>query len=78
MNCMMQLISPSKSLRSVLRMSGFFLRIDISEMIERAVVQFSFISIQLEKCGPNEPMVEALQTVRERGIVDEFVERIPE
>lgn len=32
-------------------------------MIERAVVQFSFISIQLDKCGRNEPMMEALLTV---------------
>ena len=34
-------------------------KIDISEMLERAVVQFSFIAIQLEKCPTNE----SLQTV---------------
>jgi hypothetical protein len=39
-------------------------RIDINEMIERAVVQFSFISIQLDKCGDqNEPTVESLKSV---------------
>jgi hypothetical protein len=38
-------------------------KIDIHEMIERAVVQFSFISIQLDKCGQNEPMVEGLKAV---------------
>ncbi|CAF4174023.1 unnamed protein product, partial [Rotaria sp. Silwood2] len=38
-------------------------KIDISEMIERAVVQFSFISVQLDKCGQNEPTVESLQLV---------------
>ncbi|CAF1098173.1 unnamed protein product [Adineta ricciae] len=40
-------------------------KIEISEMIERAVVQFSFISIQLEKCGENEPVVESLKTTIE-------------
>jgi hypothetical protein len=39
-------------------------RIDINEMIERAVVQFSFISIQLDKCGQNEPTVESLKSVK--------------
>ncbi|CAF5025612.1 unnamed protein product, partial [Rotaria magnacalcarata] len=38
-------------------------KIDIGEMIERAVVQFSFISIQLEKCNKNEPTVESLKLV---------------
>lgn len=33
-------------------------------MIERAVVQFSFISIQLDKCGQNEPTMESLKSVR--------------
>ncbi|CAF4833392.1 unnamed protein product, partial [Rotaria sp. Silwood1] len=40
-------------------------KIDISEMIERAVVQFSFISIQLDKCGQNESHVESLKLVIE-------------
>jgi hypothetical protein len=35
-------------------------------MIERAVVQFSFISIQLDKCGQNEPMVEGLRNVKKK------------
>lgn len=42
----------------------FYIRIDMNEMIERAVVQFSFISIQLEKCGENEPAMESLKLVR--------------
>lgn len=33
-------------------------------MIERAVVQFSFISIQLDKCGQNEPTIESLKSVK--------------
>jgi hypothetical protein len=33
-------------------------------MIERAVVQFSFISMQLDKCGENEPAVEPLKSVK--------------
>ncbi|CAF0935828.1 unnamed protein product [Rotaria sordida] len=40
-------------------------KIDISEMIERAVVQFSFISIQLDKCDQNEPTVESLKLIIE-------------
>lgn len=40
-------------------------KIDINEMIERAVVQFTFISIQMNKCGENPSM----QTVENpRGI----------
>jgi hypothetical protein len=35
-------------------------------MIERAVVQFSFISIQLDKCGQNEPTVESLKAVKRK------------
>ncbi|CAF3309167.1 unnamed protein product [Rotaria socialis] len=38
-------------------------KIDIGEMIERAVVQFSFISIQLEKRNKNESTVESLKLV---------------
>jgi hypothetical protein len=34
-------------------------------MIEHAVVQFSFISIQLDKCGQNEPAVESLKSVKD-------------
>ncbi len=41
-------------------------------MIERAVVQFSFISIQLDKCGQNEPTVESLKAVKEKNIDAEF------
>ncbi|CAF1096143.1 unnamed protein product [Adineta steineri] len=40
-------------------------KIDISEMIERAIVQFSFISIQLDKCDQNEPTIESLKSVIE-------------
>ncbi|UJR08723.1 hypothetical protein I4U23_012980 [Adineta vaga] len=40
-------------------------KIDMSEMIERTIVQFSFISIQLDKCGENEPTVESLKTTIE-------------
>ena len=36
----------------------------MNEMIERAVVQFSFISIQLDKCDHTEPTVESLKSVK--------------
>jgi hypothetical protein len=36
-------------------------------MIERAVVQFSFISIQLDKCGENESMMEGLKAVSSKN-----------
>ncbi len=39
-------------------------------MIERAVVQFSFISIQLDKCGQNEPMVDGLRNVKQKRIFE--------
>ncbi len=45
----------------------YILRIDIHEMIERAVVQFSFISIQLDKCGENESMMEGLKAVSSKN-----------
>lgn len=35
-------------------------------MIERAVVQFSFISLQMKKCGDNEPTIEPLKTVTQK------------
>lgn len=37
-------------------------------MIERAVVQFSFISIQLDKCGQNEPTIESIKLVNNISI----------
>lgn len=42
-------------------------------MIERAVVQFSFISIQLEKCGKNEPAIESLKMVKQIQISIPFL-----
>ena len=41
-------------------------------MIERAVVQFSFIAIQLDKCGENEPIVESMKTVRTLSSFEHF------
>lgn len=43
-----------------------FLRIDLNEMIERAVVQFSFISLQIQKCGDDEPAIEPLKSVEKK------------
>lgn len=41
----------------------------MNEMIERAVVQFSFISTKLDKCDQNEATVESLKSVRCQFIV---------
>lgn len=40
-------------------------KIDLNEMIERAVVQFSFISLQIQKCGDDEPAIEPLKSTIE-------------
>jgi hypothetical protein len=67
MNLMMQSIYQSRFDRNklnILYVFEIFFRIDMNEMIERAVVQFSFISVQLDKCDQNEPTVESLKSVK--------------
>ncbi len=59
----MQSIYQSKFYRNSIELFEIFFRIDMNEMIERAVVQFSFISIQLDKCDKNEPTIESLKSV---------------